>query len=222
MALPVLLVKSIGLPDKLFFNLAKKMQEFQVHFKYLSAVSDRLSKFSHTLDYSIFLSCFIYLFSFFRKYLQFYYQRHKIFRPFSQDFKSFWNMMMFGITCWNSHCSAVRRNKVRYIYTHFWIGDERSLLYVRLSANSLTRFQEFLEHKDNQCYMLKFTLVLYWEKQNLVHVHTFPVIFLQFCLYGSWDSLGPEFMHPKLKLCIQPGTCGEIFCCVLDFSFKLL
>ena len=47
------------------------------------------------------------------------------------------------------------------------------------------------------------------------------VIFLQFCLYGSWDSLGPEFMHPKLKLCIQPGTCGEIFCCVPDFSFKL-
>ena len=36
------------------------------------------------------------------------------------------------------------------------------------------------------------------------------VIFLQFCLYGSWDSLGPEFMHPKLKLCIQPGTRGVI------------
>ena len=48
------------------------------------------------------------------------------------------------------------------------------------------------------------------------------VIFLQFCLYGSWDSLGPELMHPKLKLCIQPGTRGEIFCCVLDFSFKLV
>ena len=38
----------------------------------------------------------------------------------------------------------------------------------------------------------------------------YTVIFLQFCLYGSWDSLGPEFMHPKLKLCIQPGTRGEI------------
>ena len=48
------------------------------------------------------------------------------------------------------------------------------------------------------------------------------VIFLQFCLYGSWDSLGPELMHPKLKLCIQPGTRCEIFCCVLDFSFKLV
>ena len=49
-----------------------------------------------------------------------------------------------------------------------------------------------------------------------------PVIFLQFCLYGSWDSLGPEFMHPKLKLCIQSKIRGEIFCCVLDFSFKLV
>ena len=48
------------------------------------------------------------------------------------------------------------------------------------------------------------------------------IFFLQFCLYGSWDSLGPEFMHPKLKLYIQPGTRGEIFCCVLDFSFKLV
>ena len=48
------------------------------------------------------------------------------------------------------------------------------------------------------------------------------VIFLQFCLYASWDSLDPEFMHPKLKLCIQPGTRCEIFCCVLDFSFKLV
>ena len=47
-------------------------------------------------------------------------------------------------------------------------------------------------------------------------------LFLQFCLYGSRDSLGPEFMHPKLKLCIQPGTRGEIFCCVQDFSFKLV
>ena len=50
----------------------------------------------------------------------------------------------------------------------------------------------------------------------------YPVIFLQFCLYGSWDALGPEYMHPKLKLCNQPGTRGEIFCCVLDFSFKLV
>ena len=34
-------------------------------------------------------------------------------------------------------------------------------------------------------------------------IKTYAVIFLQFCLYGSWDSLGPEFMHPKLKLCIH-------------------
>ena len=64
-----------------------------------------------------------------------------------------------------------------------------------------------------------FSLTVNWQYWKNLGV---SVIFLQFCLYGSWDSLGPEFMHPKLKLCIQPGTRGEIFCCVLDFSFQLL
>ena len=40
-------------------------------------------------------------------------------------------------------------------------------------------------------------------------------LLFKFCLYGSWDSQGLEFMHPELKPCIEPGTHGETFCLLL-------
>ena len=85
------------------------------------------------------------------------------------------------------------------------------------------------ELKNNKWSFL-YIIYIFWFAYNTVlslldHSNRhrgYAVIFLQFCLYGSWDSLGPEFMHPKLKLCIQPGMRGEIFCCVLDLSFELV
>ena len=60
-------------------------------------------------------------------------------------------------------------------------------------------------------------------KPGLALVSLKLIFFYKFTFMGSGlATVVPEFMHPKLKPCIQPGNPGEIFCCILDFSFKLV